>query len=435
MPRHRQAILLAAAIAGVAVVVGLGGTPGRGTLVAADLPGRRIALGETGAPAAREDDHAEEKQRQTDAGASAPQDSHGEGEEDHEEAVALTEDQLREFGIVVGSAQPGTLDVLVDLPAEIAFNGDRLAHVTPRVPGIVVKVDKSLGDSVQAGDRLAVMQSRELAEVKAEYLASRERLTLARANFERESGLRRARVTSEQEYLEAKQALAEAEIEKRSSEQKLHALGFDDGYIETLPLQPEAELTTVPLLAPFAGVVVERHATQGERIGEDTSAFVVADLSSVWLNISVYPKDLNRIRVGQAVTVAPVDGEEARGTIRFIAPNVGEETRTARALAVLDNPAGRLRPGYFVTARVAIDTQPARIRVPKTALQTHEGDTVVFVATDEGFVPRPVRIGRSNGDFVEIDGGLEADEPYAQTGAFTLKAQLSKAAFGDGHGH
>lgn len=361
---------------------------------------------------------------------------HGEGDDDeHGRAIKLTAQQLSEFGIEVGSAGPGPLDVAIELPAEIAFNEDRLAHVTPRVPGIVTRVDKTLGDPVRAGDTLAVMQSRELAEAKAAYLANVERLTLARANFERESGLWRAKVTAEQEYLEVKQALAEAEIEKRSSEQKLHALGFDDRYIERLPRQPEADLTIVPLLAPLGGVIVERHATQGERISEDAPAFIIADLNSVWLNISVYPKDLARVRIGQELTVTLADGEQVRGKIRFIAPNVGEETRTARALAVLDNAGGRLRPGSFVTARVAVDSQTARVRVPKTALQTHDGNTVVFVATEDGFLPRPVTTGGSNGDYVEITGGLAKGERYVQTGAFTLKAQTAKATFGDGHGH
>ncbi len=393
-----------------------------------------------GEPSEHDDDHADDAHDKKTAGKTsrAPAEGtggHGHQDEGHSEGVKLSPEQLREFGIGVGTAEPGALDVFIDLPAEIAFNGDRLAHVTPRVPGVVIRVDKSLGDAVRAGERLALMQSRELAEAKAGYLSALERLTLARANFERESGLWRAKVTSEQEYLEAKQALAEAEIDKRSNEQKLHALGFDDAYIDRLPRQPESELTIVPLLAPFQGVVVERHATLGERIGEETAAFVIADLSSVWLNISIYQKDLGRVGIGQKVSVALPEGEAAIGQIRFVAPDVGEETRTARALAVLDNASRRLRPGSFVTARIAVDSKTARVRVPKTALQTHEGETVVFVATDDGFVPRPVRTGSSNGDFVEIVDGLQKGERYAQTGAFTLKAQMAKATFGDGHAH
>lgn len=407
-----------------------------GGVVTGSLSAFILGAAEAIAAGAREksaDPHTGEKTGHDDR---AGQQGDDHGREGHGESVRLTAEQMKEFEVVIGTAEAGTLSVYTDLPAEIAFNGDRLAHVTPRVPGVVVKVDKSLGDPVKAGERLAVIQSRELAEAKSEYLAARERLTLARANFDRESGLWRAKVTSEQEYLEAKQALAEAEINVRSGEQKLHALGFDDAYVASLRRQPEAELTIVPLLAPFAGVVVERHATLGERVTEENAAFVIADLSSVWLNISIYPKDLGRIRIGQEVTVAlPDSGPPTRGMIRFIAPNVGEETRTARALAVLDNASGRLRPGSFVTARIAVDSQQAKVRVPKTALQTHEGETVVFVATDEGFTPRPVKTGTANGEFVEIVDGLQAGEQYAQTGAFTLKAQLAKGSFGDGHAH
>lgn len=405
------------------------------TPAAASNSGQPPGHADNDAGHAHDKPHDEKAVGKTNHGLTEGTDGHGHEDDGHAEGVKLSPEQLREFGIGIGTAEPGALDVFIDLPAEIAFNGDRLAHVTPRVPGVVIRVDKSLGDTVRAGERLALMQSRELAEAKAGYLSAIERLTLARANFERESGLWRAKITSEQEYLEAKQALAEAEIDKRSNEQKLHALGFDDAYIDRLPRQPESELTIVPLLAPFQGVVVERHATLGERIGEETAAFVIADLSSVWLNISIYPKDLGRIGIGQKVSVALPEGETAIGQIRFVAPNVGEETRTARALAVLDNASRRLRPGSFVTARVGVDSKTARVRVPKTALQTHEGETVVFVATDEGFVPRPVRTGSSNGDFVEIVDGLQKGERYAQTGAFTLKAQMGKATFGDGHGH
>lgn len=420
--------LLAMLTAGLVILAdGSGGEIGR-TASAAD-PAQHPA--NAGSQDDNSHDHAT-----TPAATGTQPSNHGEADDDeHGRAVKLTAEQLSEFGIQVGSAGPGPLVVVIELPAEIAFNGDRLAHVTPRVPGIVTRVDKTLGDLVRAGDTLAVMQSRELAEVKSAYLANVERLTLARANFERESGLWRAKVTAEQEYLEAKQALAEAEIEKRSSEQKLHALGFDDRYIEKLPRQPETDLTIVPLLAPLSGVVVERHATRGERISEDAPAFIIADLNSVWLNISVYPKDLARVRIGQELTVTLAEGEQVRSKIRFIAPNVGEETRTARALAVLDNTGGRLRPGSFVTARIAVDSEMAAVRVPRSSLQTGDGKTVVFVATEDGFVPRPVTTGSSNGDYVEITDGLSKGERYAQTGAFTLKAQLAKATFGDGHGH
>ena len=120
------------------------------------------------------------------------------------------------------------------LPAEIALNGDRIAHVVPRIPGVVRSVIKTLGDKVRAGEVLAVIHSRELADYKAGYLGAREKITLAETMYEREKSLWEKKITAEQDYLKAKRDVADARIELRSAEQKLHALGFSEEYLETI---------------------------------------------------------------------------------------------------------------------------------------------------------------------------------------------------------
>jgi len=360
-----------------------------------------------------------------------------ESEGGHEEGVVrLSADEMKEFGIVVREAGPGRLDTFVDLPGEIVINADRQAHVVPRVPGIVREVRKKLGDQVKGGEVMAVLESRELADAKAEYLAARERLALAEANFNREERLWKKKVSAEQEYLDAKQAFAEARINLRSAEQKLHALGFSEDYLKQLPEHLDQTYTRYEMRAPFSGAVIQKHITLGEALNGSSEAFVVADLGTVWVDINVYQKDLVKIHKGQKVVIeighdiAPVSG-----TLSYVGPLVGEETRTALARAELPNPRGDLRPGMFITARVAVGSVDVPLLVPKTALQTLEGKTVVFVLDEDGFEPRPVTVGRENGLQVEIKDGLKPGEKYASTGAFTLKAQLSKGAFGGGHGH
>lgn len=364
---------------------------------------------------------------------------HGEeGEDEHgdEGTVKLSPEQMKEFGIELVTAAPGELDISVDLPGEVAVNADRLAHVVPRVPGIVRKVQKSLGDSVRAGERMAILESRELADSKAAFLAAHERVELAQINFSREEDLWKQRISSEQEYLVAKQVLAELRIELRSAKQKLHALGFSDDYMVNLPDHPEDVLTRYEIIAPFNGTVIEKHITLGEVLKDDTEAFVIADLSSVWVDLSVYQRDLPFVRKSQSVVISAGHGlPDAIGRISYIRPVIGEETRTALARIVLPNTEGRWRPGLFVTGRITIEAVEVPIRVVQTALQTVEGITVVFVAAEEGFEPRPVITGRSDRLYVEIKSGLESGEQYVAKGAFTLKAQLSKGAFGDGHGH
>lgn len=382
------------------------------------------------------DDHeaGEQKHREGEeedhAGEEGP-DEHGE-----EQLVRLTPEEMKEFGIEVQTAAPGEIDQYVDLPGEIVLNSDRLAHVVPRVQGIVRQVFASSGDRIRGGQVLAVIESRELADSKAEFLAARERIDLARVNFEREEMLWQKKVSSEQEYLDAKQALAEARIALNSAEQKLHALGFSETYLNDLPRHPDATFTRFEIRAPFAGTVIEKHITLGETLKEDAEAFTIADLATVWVDIKVYQKDLAMIRKGQEVVIeVGHDIPDATGEIAWVSPVVGESTRTANARVVLANPEGILRPGLFVTAKVAVASNPVKVRVPKTALQTVEERTVVFVQEDEGFEPRPVQVGQESAGHVEIVSGLDPGQKYVSLGAFTLKAQLSKGAFGDGHAH
>ena len=194
-------------------------------------------------------------------------------------------------------------------------------------------------------------------------------------------------------------------------------------------------------LAPFdvktliSGTVIEKHITLGEAVGREGPAFVIADLSSVWADLTVYQRDLDRVHVGQSVDIYVGHELRTRGTISYVTPIVDEQTRTATARIVLVNSRGEWRPGMFVTARIIVSDASVPVAVTRTALHTLEGQTVVFVESEEGFVPRPVEIGRMDGDSVEVLEGLVAGESYVSAGGFTLKAELGKAAFGDGHGH
>lgn len=194
-------------------------------------------------------------------------------------------------------------------------------------------------------------------------------------------------------------------------------------------------------LAPFdvitllSGTVIEKHITLGEAVGREGSAFVIADLSSVWVDLTVYQRDLDRVEVGHSVDVYVGHELETRGTISYVTPIVSEQTRTATARVVLPNKDGRWRPGMFVTARVIVSDATVPVAVTRTALHTFEGNTVVFVETEDGFAPRPVRIGRTDTNAAEVLEGLEVGERYISNGGFTLKAELGKEALGEGHAH
>ena len=157
--------------------------------------------------------------------------------------IQVSEETIKEEGIKVNVAAPGRLQVTATFPGEIAINPDRMAHITPRMGGIVIEVRKNLGDKVSAGDVMAVMESKELAVAKANYLATMKRLELATSNFVRFESLWQKAAVPEKQYLEIKTAREEGEIEKNSAEQKLRALGFTENLLQRLPKEPAYSLS------------------------------------------------------------------------------------------------------------------------------------------------------------------------------------------------
>ena len=185
-------------------------------------------------------------------------------------------------------------------------------------------------------------------------------------------------------------------------------------------------------LAPYElktlidGVVLTRHLTRGEAVDREKEAFVIADLSSVWVDLSVYQKDLTSVRVGQAVRVHSVHGGPGtEGVISYITPAVDQTTRTAVARVVLPNADRTWLPGMFVTGHT-LDERPSALVVPRSAVQTLEGESVLFALTEHGFAARPVLLGQEGESLIEIVKGVSAGDEIASTNTFLLKAELAK---------
>lgn len=201
-------------------------------------------------------------------------------------------------------------------------------------------------------------------------------------------------------------------------------------------IESNESLTTYEVSSLIDGTIIEMHMTQGELIGTEAHAFTIADLDKVWVILSVYQKDINKIRVGQnaKVSIGSIDNDEL-GKISYLSPIVDEKTRTASARVILNNRSGKWRPGMFVTAKAYVSESKAQVVIEKIALQSIGDEPVVFVKEGEGFAPQIVKVGKENDDNVEILSGLEAGQQYVSKGAFTLKAEVLKESFGGGHGH
>ena len=356
------------------------------------------------------------------------EDAHGE-----EGKIAMTAEQVTAANIQVAAVASGHLVTRLAVPGVLAANQDRLARVTARVGGTVAEVRHGLGDRVARGDVLVVIESREIAEAKGEYLAATRTAALAENTLGRESRLWKQRISAEQDFLQARTAAEEVRIRVDLARQKLSALSLSDAEVAGLPKQPVAALRRLEIRAPIAGQVTARAAVLGAAVGGDAELFTVADLSTLWVEMAIPPRDLPMARQGQVVTVAGEGDAKGQGRIVFLSPLLDAETRSARAVAELANSDGAWRPGAFVTANLATAEQEVDVLVPRDAVQDVEGTKVVFVRTPEGFEKREVALGREDADGYEAIFGLDAGTEIAVGNAFSLKAELSKSEAGHAH--
>ncbi|WP_340692857.1 efflux RND transporter periplasmic adaptor subunit [Hyphomonas sp.] len=372
----------------------------------------------------------------------APDDDHDQepAEEGHDDIVRLTAQAADEAGIAVENATTGAMGQTLSLPAEIRFDGDRVAKVSPKVSGIIARLYANEGDVVERGDTLALITSRELASLKATWLNAETSRSLSAKALAREEQLWADKITSEADVQTARAVYESAKAASDAAENELHAAGVSHAALASIANADDGDNSNAYLTAPIAGTVVRRTVTLGETVsagdaGADT-LFTILDDSVVWADIAIYKQDISRIRIGAPVSLKGNDGKAiTQAVVAFVLPVIDESSRTATARVIVDNPDGHLRPGQFITAEIGVGSQSDVLRVPQDAVQTVEERASIFVPVEGGFAPRPVTTGASSGGFVEIRSGLSEDEPFVSSGAFTLKAQLEKDAFGDGHAH
>lgn len=193
-------------------------------------------------------------------------------------------------------------------------------------------------------------------------------------------------------------------------------------------VESNESLKTYPVTAPLSGVITARNANPGENTSE-LALFTVADLSTVWVELSLFPRDIATVRVGQAVRVRGADNaQSAEGKVVYVAPFGSSASQTLTARVLLDNSERRWPPGLYVTAELTLSTTPVPLAVRSEALQTIADRTVVFVRNEEGFEARSVQVGRSDNEIAEVLSGIGPGERYATRNSFILKAELGKGA-------
>ncbi|WP_334151130.1 efflux RND transporter periplasmic adaptor subunit [Hyphomicrobium sp.] len=348
-------------------------------------------------------------------------------------------DRIDASKITLVPVEAGTLNRRLSVPGVLMPDRNRVGRVAAKVIGTVAELKKQLGEPVEKGEVIAILESREVADAKSEFIAANVNLELQSTLYEREQSLWEKQVTAEQRLIRARATQREAQVRTELARQKLTALGVNESEIVALTSvgkQPTG-LERYEIRAPIAGRIVEQLVDLGTPVGGEGQAkelYAIADLSMLWVELTVSTTDLSQIREGQLLTISTsVEGQQSSGKIVFTSPLIDQDTRSARVTASVDNSQGHLRPGTFVTANIAVEQRKAALVVPKVALQTIEGKPTAFVRTSHGFQARPVIVGEDDGQFVEISSGLNSGDLIAASNTFLLKADVGKSEAGHAH--
>jgi cobalt-zinc-cadmium efflux system membrane fusion protein len=314
----------------------------------------------------------------------------------------------------------GSISDAVECYAELAFNQNKLAQIAAPVGGIVQSVETDLGSKVEEKQNLAKLWSASIAEAVAKAVLSHQTLN-------RERKLRADRVSPEKD-------LQLAEAEHRGACQQLRTLGFTEEQIDTMVAKPQ-EQVLMEVQAPFSGEIIERFAVRGALVEAGKPLFTVADRSVMWATLNIPESTLARVKVGQTVEirVGSFPGQTFTGKLTWIAAEIDDKSRMARARAEIANADGLLKAKMFARARILTRIATEAVLLPISAIQSIEGNSFVFVKVDdELFDARVVCLGAKFEDQVEIIEGVKPQEVVVVEHAFPLKSAFLISRLGAG---
>jgi cobalt-zinc-cadmium efflux system membrane fusion protein len=317
---------------------------------------------------------------------------------------------------------------------QIDFDEQALTRIGASVTGRVTQIQASLGQVVNKGDTLALINSSELSGSQLAFLKAKSERELHRRNLGRAQTLFDADVISAAELQRRENEYEIASAETRAAQDQLRVLGVSTQSIERLANTGAID-SVASVMATIKGVVVERKVAAGQVVQPSDVLFAVADLSRVWAVAQVPEQQVGQVKVGQSVTieVAALNNEKLQGKLIYVGQTVNPETRTVLVRTELDNKGGRLKPSML--ASMLIESAPVkRLVVPITAVVRQDDADYVFVQEPENhFRLTPVKLApEQNGQRVVLEG-LKPGMRIVSDGAFHLNnhrnlAQMEKGS-------
>lgn len=361
--------------------------------------------------------------------------------------VTLTAAAIAEAAITRWQVKPVDLEHLLVLNGSVGHDENRLLQVASNVRGRVAAIPVDLGARVRRGDALLVLESVDLGKAREELLRETSALRVATRAYERAKTLVAAKAISAGEFQAREGDYLSRRAAAQAAERTLHLLGDSDDEIRRLKTaaQSEGDLHSgdaprLTLRAPFDGRVVDRMVTPGSLVEALQPLATLANLSTVWVFLQAYEKDLALLHTGLPVTIRTeaYPQESFKGRIDFVGSTLDSTTRTVKLRATVENPLEKLKPGMFVKAQVDVPKPEAEAKtilaVPQSALQTLEGRTTLFVEVEPGvFERRFVEIGHSFEGFTEVLAGVKPGDVVVSEGSFVLKSEFARSLLAEEH--
>jgi membrane fusion protein, heavy metal efflux system len=303
---------------------------------------------------------------------------------------------------------------------KVQFNDDRTARILAPLPGQVLDFHMSVGDSIEKDQVLFSIRSREVASLVTDYLESQRDLDLAQKTYNMNKDLFDHQAASRISLQQAESDLAKAKANVARGEEGLRVLGIDPKEAD----QAGGLRSLVPIRSPMAGTLVDRNLTAGQYVQADSTALLtIADLSSVWVLVDVFERDIHLVRVGQKVQVVAAAYPDRRFTasVERISDKVDPDSRTLKVRLLVSNPDLLLKPEMFITASLELSAGGAAMSVPAAAVFTEDGKSYVFAAiSDRRFERRPIVAAPDAEGRLRVTSGLRAGERIVTDGAMLL---------------
>jgi cobalt-zinc-cadmium efflux system membrane fusion protein len=335
-----------------------------------------------------------------------------------QETITLSATQISNLGIKLGKLEPVQQIPLLYAPAKVVIPPEHEYIVSAALAGLITQLSVAIGDPVEKGQVLAVINSPELLTLQRQYLKANSERSLALATYRRDKKLFAEGVISDRRWQETRTRYNGYVSAANEAQQLLEIAGMSTESIKHLVTSRRLG-SQLKVHSPIAGTVLQRMVVAGERIDMLAPVYRIADLEQLWLEINIPHERIGDINIGDRVVI---ENTSATARISLLGQSVNPLNQTVLVRAVIDVPHADIRSGQSVNARIVHDSGEAVFRVPDTAIAQKAGQTYVFSRSDNGFLVKQVKVLGQEGNNSIITGVLTRNEEIAVTGAVALKA-------------